>query len=149
VKDTIFHHTPNSEFRTKNPEPTMRRSALYHLLGLLLGVAACQNTTEFEGFATATWKSDRMACTGKRQQMKEDFEKIRQKLKGLNQMEVVDVLGKPDLQRLDDRNMKSYLYFLEPASTCPSGRADAQVVILRFNAVDRVLEITYEQGTPL
>ncbi len=64
-------------------------------------------------------------------------------------MDVVDVLGKPDLQRLDERNMKSYLYFLEPARTCTGGKENARVAILRFNAVDRVFEVVYEEGTPL
>lgn len=126
----------------------MRGYVYFFLLLATLGFSACQ--TEFEEFDSDTWKSDRLACQNKRQALKDDFEKIRQKLKGLNKMEIIDVLGRPDLQRLDDRNMTSYLYFLEPAATCPSGgRADARVAIVRFNAVGLAFEIIYEQGTPL
>ncbi len=112
-------------------------------------LAGCQDN-EFAGFDAETWKSDRNACQGKRTAMKDDFEKIRQKVKGLDKVEVIDVLGRPDLQRLDDRNMTSYLYFLEPSTTCQTGgRADARVAIVRFNAVGLAFEVIYEQGTPL
>ena len=125
----------------------MRNTIVF--LFIIVCLSSCQNATQFPGFDTEDWKKDRFACNGTRTGMKGDFEKVRQKLKGLTQMEVVDVLGKPDLQRLDERNMKSYLYFLEPARTCTGGKNDAQVAILRFNAVDRVFEVTYEEGTPL
>lgn len=110
---------------------------------------ACQNKTELAGFDSESWKKDRLACTGKRGQMKDAFEKIRPQLKGLTQMEIIDVLGRPDLQRLDERNTKSYLYYLEPGGECPGGQTDAKVIIVRFNSVDRSFEIIYERGTPL
>ncbi|MDJ1501506.1 hypothetical protein [Xanthocytophaga agilis] len=125
----------------------MRFSYILLLTFFFLSCSADQD--QFKGFDSIAWKKDYKACSGQRLAMKKDFERIKSKLKGLDQMEVINVLGKPDFQRLEDRHMKSYLYFLEPGSSCPSGKADAKTIVIRFNSVDRVFEIIYEQGTSL
>lgn len=126
---------------------SMRFSYILLLTCVFLSCSADQN--QFEEFDSIAWKKDYKACSGQRLAMKKDFEQIKSKLKGLDQMEIIEVLGKPDFQRLEDRHMKSYLYFLEPASTCTAGKADAKTIVVRFNSVDRVFEIIYEQGTSL
>ncbi|MDJ1479622.1 hypothetical protein QNI16_03940 [Cytophagaceae bacterium YF14B1] len=125
----------------------MRFSYVSILTLFFLSCSADQN--QFKEFDSIAWKKDYKACSGQRLAMKKDFEQIKSKLKGLDQMEIIDVLGKPDFQRLEDRHMKSYLYFLEPASTCTTGKADAKTIVVRFNSVDRAFEIIYEQGTSL
>ena len=125
------------------------RGITFSLLVVCCLLTACQDDAQFAGFDSKTWKNDKSGCKGERQAMRADFEKIRLALKGLSQMEVVAVLGSPDLQRLDERQTKSFLYFLEPGNTCAVAKPDARVVVVRFSAVDNAFEITYEQGTPL
>ena len=138
---------------TRSVEYTPGKKPWRILTFLLLAVCglltACQNDARFAGFDSVAWKNDKAGCKGKRQAMQPDFEKVRLALKGLSQMEVVAVLGRPDLQRLDERQTKSYLYFLEPGNACAAMKPDARVVLVRFSAVDKVFEITYERGTPL
>lgn len=70
--------------------------------------------------------------------------------KGLTQEEVLEVLGKPDFQRLYQRNQKFYVYFTEPGPQC-EGNADAsraRTVVLRFSAIELVTEVYYDSGKP-
>ena len=153
MKHTIFpsHTSLNSMTRSVEYTPGKKpwRILTFSLLAICWLLTACQDDARFAGFDSKTWKNDKSGCKGERQAMQADFEKIRLALKGLSQMEVVAVLGSPDLQRLDERQTKSYLYFLEPGNTCAVAKPDARVVVVRFSAVDNAFEITYEQGTPL
>ncbi len=119
----------------------------WYLFGLLL-LGACGQTTHLKGFDAKSWKEDKNGCAGIRQKLAADFEKVRMQLKGLDEMEIIDELGKPDLQRLDERQTKAYLYYIQPAPTCSGGSANARVVVIRFSAINRAFEIAYDQGTP-
>ncbi len=45
-----------------------------------------------------------------------------EKMLGLNEMEIVDLLGKPDKQELYKRNQKFYRYYLQPGPACSAPR---------------------------
>jgi hypothetical protein len=57
------------------------------------------------------------------------------KLKGLSEMDVISMLGKPDQNELYKRNQKFYSYFLSAAPGCPQMDSDKIVLIVRFNAM--------------
>ena len=118
--------------------------------GICLGITACDSSKKIKGFDTTTWQADRLGCGGQREALRQSFDTIRQELKGLTQDEVLDVLGKPDFQRLYERNQKFYVYFLEPGAQC-EGKADAsraRTVVLRFSAIELVTEVYYDTGKP-
>ena len=122
------------------------------LLGLWVGMslAGCNAPTQREGFDSAAWQADRLGCGGKRQALRASFDTIRLELRGLTQNEVLDVLGKPDFQRLYERNQKFYVYFLEPGAQC-EGKADAsraRTAVIRFSAIELVTEVYYDNGKP-
>jgi hypothetical protein len=115
-----------------------------------LGLAACGLPKKIEGFDSAAWQDDRLGCGGGRKALRESFDNVRQELKGLTQNEVLDVLGKPDFQRLYERNQKFYVYFLEPGAQC-EGKADAsraRTAVIRFSAIELVTEVYYDNGKP-
>ncbi len=115
-----------------------------------IGLAACGSPKKIDGFDSAAWQADRLGCGGGRKALRESFDKSRQQLKGLTQNEVLDVLGKPDFQRLYERNQKFYVYFLEPGPQC-EGKADAsraRTAVIRFSAIELVTEVYYDSGKP-
>lgn len=119
-------------------------------LGCFIVLAGCGSPKQLEGFDSAAWKSDRMGCQGTRKSMRGQSDAIRLQLRGLSQDEVLDVLGKPDFQRLYQRNQKFYVYFVEPGPQC-EGRSDAsqaRTLILRLSAIELVTEAYYETGKP-
>lgn len=119
-----------------------------YLLISLFSALACNPPKTIEGFENAGWKKDKMACSGIRERMATDFEQVRKKLIGLSQDEIIDVLGMPDLQRLDTRNQKFFLYYVAAGNQCQDGKvlSVARKIAVRFNATGYVSEVTYQQG---
>lgn len=93
------------------------------------------------------WRSDRSACQGIRSGLVEDFKAEQGQLLGKFADEVGEILGKPDIHQLGDRNLKFYVYFLEKGEQCEDikMKSTARKVILRFNAVGLLSEITYQK----
>lgn len=93
------------------------------------------------------WRSDRSACKGIRSGLVEDFKAEQGQLLGKFADEVGEILGKPDIHQLGDRNLKFYVYFLEKGEQCEDikMKSTATKVILRFNAVGLLSEITYQK----
>ena len=96
------------------------------------------------------WRSDRSACAGIRPALVEDFKAEQPNLMGKFADEVGRVLGKPDIHQLGRRNQKFYVYFLEKGPQCEdiTRKSPALKVILRFNAVGLLSEITYQNDLP-
>lgn len=93
------------------------------------------------------WRSDRAACQGVRTKLVEAFKTEQGQLLGKFADEIGELLGKPDIHQLGDRNQKFYVYFLEKGEQCEDikMKSTARKVILRFNAVGLLSEITYQK----
>ena len=122
--------------------------------GLVLGLAllcACNDSKTFVNFDQQRWQQDKMACQGVRVKLATDFENIRRELLGYSQQDILEVLGKPDLQLLSERTQKFYVYFIEKGAQCEgdSENSKARTVSIRFNALGLASEIVYAQGKPL
>jgi len=121
---------------------------------LLISMAifvACSQERTFVNFDQESWQKDKMACGEIRTKMAADFENIRRELLGFSQDDIIDVLGKPDLQLLQGRSQKFYVYFIETGSQCEgkTGLSQARTVSVRFNALGLATEIIYADGKPV
>lgn len=117
------------------------------LFSLFIFVSCGKPAPAIEGFVSDDWKQDMYACQGIRTSMADTLTRQKNKLLGLNEMEVLNLLGKPDENELYQRNQKFYHYYLQPSGTCLQGIAKNNVpkkISLRFNAVGLVKEITIE-----
>jgi hypothetical protein len=101
-------------------------------------------TPTLDNFDNELWKSDRYGCRGERLKLYSSLQTQKSKLLGLNEMEVVEVLGKPDQNELYKRNQKFYYYFLDPSGKCANPSASPKRLALRFNAVGLLKEISEE-----
>ena len=88
-----------------------------------------------DGIDTEKWKGDRDACQGYRQSVASSIEAEMVKLKGLSEMDIIQLLGKPDQNELYKRNQKFYSFFITPGPNCPAADSTAKKLILRFNAM--------------
>jgi len=108
---------------------------------------ACSNPPEKLGNMDLNkWRSDRGGCNNTRKAMEKDLKAAEAELKGKFADTVGDILGRPDIQQLGERNTKFYVYFLEKGPQCDDMKAKsaAKKVILKFNAVGLLSEITYQ-----
>jgi len=93
-----------------------------------------------------TWRGDRGGCNNMRAGQKADFKVIEGELKGKFADDIGKILGRPDIHQLGERNQKFYVYFLEKGPQCDDmkSKSEAEKVILKFNAVGLLSEITYQ-----
>jgi len=99
-----------------------------------------------EGFDSEIFKSDRNACANKRIEMKESLTNGKDSLLGHSENEIYSTLGRYDLQMLDARNQKIFIYFLENGPQCKSKPSEATSLAVYFNATKLVKEITFQKG---
>lgn len=88
-----------------------------------------------EGIDMEKWKADQDACQGYRQSVATSLKSEINKLKGLSEMDIIRLLGKPDQNELYKRNQKFYSFFISPGPHCQSSDSAAHKLILRFNAM--------------
>ena len=116
--------------------------------GLLIG---CKSAPDKLGkLDLVKWRQDRAACEGIRPTLVDDFKIEQANLMGKFADDVGVILGRPDIHQLGGRNQKFYVYFLEKGTQCDdiSKPSSAMKVILRFNAVGLLSEITYQNDLP-
>ncbi len=126
----------------------MRTSLLFLFSCIFL--AACTKKPNLVGMDAELFKKDRGACQNQRETQVSWLKKHRLELKGVSSNDIEEVLGKPDIQQLADRNQEYYIYFLEPGSHCQDIKkpSTAQSIAFRFSAMGLATEITFQQGTP-
>lgn len=115
------------------------------LLSAIVILVSCNSAVPtLEGVDLQAWKNDRQGCLGKRAPFEESLRGQRDKLKGLSEMDVVKLLGRPDRNDLSERNEKYYYFFIDPAPGCEAGDSAATRLIIRFNATGISREVAIE-----
>ena len=98
-----------------------------------------------EGVDLAQWQQDKNACHHVRSAMRDAIDREKEKLLALKQMQIVTLLGRPDVNELYSRNQKFFYYFIDPAPACTtSADTSAQRLVIRFNAVGLAKEVSLE-----
>ena len=118
------------------------------LMALLVSCNASPDT--FGKLDIAKWRSDRGGCYGIRATLLTDFSAVRQDFKSIHVNDLGNLLGRPDINMIAERNQKYYVYFLEKGTHCtdPKQKPAAPSVAFRISAIGLVTEITFQNGTP-
>lgn len=99
---------------------------------------------DIPNFDETLFQADRKGCHGERAQMKEILTQIDTALKGLSQKQVQATLGKPDRHELAPRSQKYFVYYIDPAPECPNGTEEPFTLFIRFSALDRSTEVSFQ-----
>lgn len=99
---------------------------------------------DIPNFDETLFQADRRGCHGERAQMKEIITQIDTALKGLSQKQVQATLGKPDRHELASRSQKYFVYYIEPGPDCPNGTEEPLTMLIRFSALDRSTEVSFQ-----
>lgn len=106
---------------------------------------SCNATVDLKNFDEQAWQNDKGACQKVRSSMQEDLEKAKEQLKGLNQDEIVSVLGRPDENELYKRSQKFFIYYITPKNCDGQEFKQYTYLSIRFNATGLAKEvIVYE-----
>lgn len=99
-----------------------------------------------DGIDLQSWKEDKNGCLNKRSSMQASIVSQQDKLLALDELQIVELLGKPDQNELYKRNQKFYYYYLQPAGDC--NPADSTItpkrLLIRFNAMGLAKEVQIE-----
>lgn len=121
----------------------MMKVSVFILL-VLIAQGCTKPLPEIAAIDLQQWKADRHGCGNYRQTTAETFLQQKEKLLGLSENQILQLLGKPDAAELYKRNQKFYYYALAADTTCKSASKVRQTLVLRFNATGLVKEITLE-----
>ena len=117
------------------------------ITGLFAMLMACSGQPDKLGrLDLKKWRGDRGGCEGGRMAIAQDFKAEQGQLMGKFIDDVGTILGRPDIHQLGERNQKFYVYFLEKGPHCEDikTQSKSRKVILKFNAVGLLSEITYQ-----
>jgi len=130
----------------------LRTKFLFFYSLLAISFFGCDTAPVIDGFDSQMWKADYKGCNGTRMKQLSVLKANEAKLKGLDEMEVVGLLGKPDRADLRARSQNFYWYYLSAGPHCKgninnpdtvSNNEKPLILKLRFNAVDLVTEVIY------
>jgi hypothetical protein len=127
----------------------LKRSFLLILIyTLILGQISCTKKPDLKGFDLAVWKSDKGGCKNLRINQIKALKALRNELKSVTENDIGALFGKPDLQRLGERNQEYYIYFVESGDQCQkmNDKTLAKSVAFRFNAMGLTTEVTFQNG---
>lgn len=117
---------------------------------LFLISVSCTNQPDLTGLDVESFKKDRGSCGGTREKQIDWLKTHKMTWKGVSSNDLEDILGKPDIQQLADRNQEYYVYFLEKGPHCDkiTNPSQAHTMAFRFSAMGLTTEITFQQGLP-
>ncbi|GAB3539960.1 hypothetical protein [Spirosoma fluminis] len=132
----------------KSVRPLTFIVALLVLVNVLTGCEPVPD--QFGKLNLKKWRSDRGGCTGVRATLVPDFKAEIPNLKGKTANTIGELLGRPDINQIADRNQKFYIYFLEKGSHCdsPPTKSASRSVAIRMSAIGLATEVTFQNGLP-
>jgi outer membrane protein assembly factor BamE (lipoprotein component of BamABCDE complex) len=115
-------------------------------LVIIITLLSCgKSLPELKGIDKESWVHDKGACKHVRSKMIDGVKSQKDQLLALSEMQLVELLGRPDENELYKRNQKFYTYYLEPGPTCDSLAGDeALKLVIRFNAMGLAKEVVVE-----
>ena len=105
------------------------------LLSALVLLSCGKSLPVLENFDENKWKNDRNACANQRVEMQSALEAQQEKLLALKEMQIVQLLGRPDGNELFERNKKFYTYYITPSAQCSNASVAPKRLEIRFNAI--------------
>jgi hypothetical protein len=119
--------------------------AIILIFGITVSFITCTKRVEaLTDFDEAVWKQDRHACQNRRGSMVQSILSQRDKLLGLDELEIVAVLGKPDQHEIYKRSEKFHYFNVTPSKECADTVVSVRRLVIRFNAMGLAKEISLE-----
>lgn len=107
---------------------------------------ACTDLPKLENIDLKKWKDDKNACMKYRIEVVDKLMSQKDKLKGLSQNEVIELLGTADKHQLYERSQKFFIYYLEPNKNCEEyTEGYIKALYIRFNSLDQAVDFNIQK----
>lgn len=111
-------------------------------ISILISAIGCVQSASVESFDAESWKSDQNGCKEDRLKLYQLLLNNQDDLLGLNNRQMIKLLGMPERNELYQRNQKFFIYDISPSSVCRSEYEEEKLFLfIRFNAVGLSQEI--------
>lgn len=115
-------------------------------LALFSIIMACGNVPELKNINLKKWKEDKHACNEYRIEVVDDLLLQKDKLKGLSQNEMIQLLGSADKHQLYERSQKFFIYYLNPNENCDQyTESYLKALYIRFNSLDQAVDFNIQE----
>jgi len=105
------------------------------IICILISSFGCGSKTSVS-FDSTMWKSDKNGCKKERLTLYKDVLNNQDELLGLNNRQIISLLGMPERNELYQRNQKFFIYTISPSSKCNNDyQGESLFMFIRFNAV--------------
>lgn len=116
------------------------------ICSFVLGACSQKQKPKLDGFNSELWKKDKKGCDGKRSYLAEILFSKSSELKGVDDDDLADLLGKPEKINWEERGKKTYYYYLQPGSQCNSKlMLEGTQLAVEFDALGRVKLVTEQK----
>ncbi len=112
---------------------------------MLIAGACGKPLPTLDGIDLKQWRNDKNGCNHFREKTIELLTSQIDKLKALDETQILQLFGKPDQTELYRRNQKFYTYFLEPSVKCDLSKEKVKKLIIRFNGMRMAKEVEINQ----
>jgi hypothetical protein len=103
-------------------------------------ILSCHSRNKLQDFDRSAWIAELSGCGGERIKMVPVILSQKESLNGLQQPEIIAILGNPDEHELYSRNQKFFTYY---TSCSDSLGEDASYLKLRFNALGQLISVVH------
>ena len=111
------------------------------LLVLITVLIGCNQEIDLSNFDENAWKQDVGGCDSVRLSQLDALEAEKDKIKSLNQDEVIALLGKPDENELYKRSQKFFIYYITPKNCGGNESTGHKFLSIRFTAMGLAKEV--------
>jgi hypothetical protein len=111
------------------------------LIILVTVLIGCNQETDLSNFDENAWKQDIGGCNSVRLSQLDALEAEKDKIKSLNQDEVIALLGKPDENELYKRSQKFFIYYITPKNCDSNESKEHKFLSIRFTAMGLAKEV--------
>jgi hypothetical protein len=108
------------------------------LVLIFLGVLACsKKDVVIDDINLEKWKNDKFGCLGYRNTTIDIFQKSKDRLLKMSEVDIMAAFGKPDRAELIEKSQKIYAYYLNGNIDCSNYDASdslTRILHIRFNS---------------
>ncbi|HET8859686.1 hypothetical protein [Marivirga sp.] len=123
----------------------MRTTRIIPFALLILNIA-CTKLPELENIDLKKWKADKDACKEYRIEVVDNLLSQEEKLRGLSQNEMINLLGTADKHQLYERSQKFFIYYLNPNENCDQYKEGyLKALYIRFNSLDQAIDFNVQE----
>lgn len=112
-----------------------RSKGLFYVFFLILMLGSCKGKPDIDGFDEAAWQAQRLGCRSDRRSTVEFILNDKKPWQGLDDDDVVLLLGRPERSYYYERNVRAFGYYLTAGKQCDSNALKfGERLIIEFNA---------------